>query len=326
VPTRFAVIGEALVDLVATEGGSYLAKPGGSPYNVALGLARLGQQVELFARAGRDGFGELLYTHVADSGVDLTGWTRAEQPTSLAVATLDAAGQASYDFYLDSTAALRYDAADLPAPGHIADVLHVGSLASWMAPSRELIGHAQRSAFRGGSTLVSYDPNVRPALLSSRDRAAELVETSIAMAHIVKASDADTQWLYPDRAPAEVAQRWLELGVTVVIITLGQFGATVFTRARPAFTRSAPSVTVVDTVGAGDAFTAGLLASLACSGVQELARLDLAVLNHPELLRSAVDRALEVASLTCERAGANPPTGAELARRFSPGLAIGVRR
>jgi fructokinase len=303
--TRFAVVGEALVDLVAS-GEQVSASPGGSPYNVAVGLARLGCAVRLHARAGRDAYGELLHDRAQASGVDLDGWRWTDEPTTRAVATLDADGQAEYDFDLDTTAALRFTAQEMAGLATDIDVLHLGSLASWLAPAHELIAAAQVAAFRSATTLVSYDPNVRPALLGSPDRAAATIEASIAAAHLVKASDADVAWLYPDADLEAVARRWLDLGPTAVVITRGGSGALAVVGDHAAVSRAAPAITLVDTVGAGDAFMAGLLSALpmlTTNAVRGLTGEELA-----DVLRSAS----VVAARTCERAGADPPWHREL--------------
>jgi len=191
-------------------------------------------------------------------------------------------------------------------------ILHFGSIASWTAPGdRHILDLASRMRGRG-DVLVSYDPNVRPRLLADPDSGRAAVEPGVRLAHIAKASEEDLAWLYPDRTLPEVARLWLRLGATVVIVTGGANGADVFLGTDPALHRPAPAVTVADTVGAGDAFTAGLLASLSWHGLQSPALLGRC---HAGDLADVVDDAITVAALACERPGADPPTFAEFASR-----------
>ena len=200
----FTVGGEALVDLVG-QSPHFTAHAGGSAYNVAITLARLGAPVSLIARTGRDEFGAMLETKARESGVSFDRWQIVDEPTSLAVATLDAAGSAQYDFYFDGTAGLGWDdsVVDLaPTSG----VLHLGSIATWRPPSAGMLQALQRRAYESGATLVCYDPNVRPALIADRDAARASIERCISAAHLVKASDEDVEFLYPGTELAEVAE------------------------------------------------------------------------------------------------------------------------
>jgi fructokinase len=163
-----------------------------------------------------------------------------------------------------------------------------------------------------GDVLVSYDPNVRPRLLPGPGAGRVAVERGVRLAQIAKASREDVAWLYPDRAVPEAARIWLRLGATMVIVTDGADGADVFMATAPALHRPAPAVTVADTVGAGDAFTAGLLASLGWHGLHSPALLGRC---RPGDLASVVDDAATVAALACERPGADPPSLAEFTSR-----------
>jgi fructokinase len=292
-------MGEALIDLVADGTGAYQARPGGSPYNVAIGLSRLGVRTCLMARLADNAFGRQLRAHAESEGVDLRAAPRAGEPTTLAVVSLDDEAQATYDFYLEGTADWQWtpeEAARLPEE---TAVLHVGSIASWTAPGSEVIHELARS-FQG---LVSYDPNVRPLLLGSPARGRELVERTVGVAHLVKASSEDLAWLYPGEALDSVAGRWCQLGALLVVVTDGGNGAHVFQHGASGRHRPGRAVDVIDTVGAGDSFTAGLLSGLI--GVP-LADLDAARLDD------LVDRAILASSITCTRAGADPPTAADL--------------
>jgi fructokinase len=311
VTVTVTVIGEAIIDLLpAGPPRTFQAVPGGSPYNVAVGLARLGHRASLMARMGETAFGRILRDHVRAEGVDLHAAPRAAQPSTLAVVSLDAEARASYYYYLDGTADWQWTAEEIGRAPEETAVFHFGSLAAWTPPGDarvlELAGRLQKR----GDVLISYDPNVRPGLLIDHRRSQPVVERAIRLAHLAKASSDDVAWLYPDRTTDEVARHWLELGPTVVVITSSTDGAYAYTAQGPPVRRPALDVAVVDTVGAGDSFTAGLLGSLierGRYGPADLARCP------AEQLAGALDDAILVASLNCERRGNDPPTAADVA-------------
>jgi fructokinase len=301
------VLGEALIDLVPNGApGGYHARPGGSPFNVAVGLARLGHRTALMARLADNAFGRQLRGHAAGAGLELGHAPHAAEPTTLAIVSLDEQAQATYDFYLDGTADWQWtaaEAADLP-PG--TSVLHLGSLASWTAPGADHV-HAVASGLHAEDrVLISYDPNIRPRLLPGPQAARPLIERYVGVAHVVKASLDDIAWLYPGDEPDTVAEHWLALGAPVVVVTHGSRGATLHRRGG-AIHRPGRVIEVVDTVGAGDAFTAGLLSALARRGVHDPATLRG---SSAQLLTAALDDAILVSALTCQRAGADPPYAA----------------
>jgi fructokinase len=307
---EITVIGEAIIDLVPGDQPRTLhAVPGGGPYNVAIGLARLGHRTTLMARLADNAFGRLLREHAQAEGVGLGAAPRAAEPATLAVVSLDAAAQASYDFYVEGTADWQWTAEEISrAPGGTA-VLHFGSIASWTPPGdARILGLAHQLRGRG-DVLVSYDPNVRPGLLADHGHGERMIERAVRLAHLVKASTDDIAWLYPDRRPDEVARHWLRLGPSVVVITASADGADAFTAHGLAVHRPARDITVVDTVGAGDSFTAGLIGSLIRhdqSGPSALARCP------ADRLAGALDDAILVASLNCQRRGNDPPTIADV--------------
>jgi fructokinase len=306
---RLTVIGEALIDLVPrADPGSYQAQPGGSPFNVAIGLARLGHRTALMARLADNAFGNLLRAHAGAEGLDLGAAPLATEPTTLAVVGLDRDGRANYDFYLQGTADWQWSEAELARQPEDTAVLHTGSLASWTSPGSEVIYTATAKLHQGDRTLISYDPNVRPALLGEPAAGRERVERFVGVAHVVKASSEDVEWLYPDSPLGEVAECWLALGALLVIITDGPRGAEFFQPGRPPAHRPGQEVTLADTIGAGDAFTAGLLGGLARRG---LVTPDLLRRCPPGLIADVVDEAVLVSALTCERVGADPPYAAD---------------
>jgi fructokinase len=302
-----AVIGEALIDLVETDDDApRLAHPGGGPYNVAIGLARLGRPTHFVGRLSRDPLGSMLRSHAARSAVDLSLCADAVEPTTVALVELDAGGGASYRFGIDGTADFQWTDAEL---GRIPDeigAVHFGSLASWLPPGDAAIMR-RVAQLRLAGAAVSYDPNVRPQLQPDAGLAREQVEQAVALAHLVKTSSDDIAWLRPGRAVADVAADWLALGAGAIVVTRGGDGATAYTSAGEVSRPPVP-VEVVDTVGAGDAFMSGLIDSLARHDM--LTPEAIATAPYGELL----DDAALVAAITCSRAGANPPRRAELTR------------
>jgi len=262
------------------------------------------------ARLADTAFGRILRDHAEAEGVDLHAAPSAAEPATLAVVSLDPQARASYDFYLNGTADWQWTAGETGrAPAENA-ILHFGSIASWTPPGDAEIGNLARRLRERGDVLISYDPNVRPGLLADPGHGREVAERAIGLAHLAKASSDDIAWLYPELSPADVARRWLELGATVVVITSSADGASAYTAHGSPVRRPALDVTVVDTVGAGDSFTAGLIGSLLSRG--QYAPADLARCPADQLA-GALDDAILVASLNCERRGNDPPTAADVA-------------
>jgi fructokinase len=306
------VIGEALVDLVKDPAaGGYREAPGGSPFNVAIGLARLDNRTSLMARLSDDRYGLLLRSTAAAEGIDLQAAPRAAERATVATATVDAAGQVTYEFDMDGTADWQWTAAELRDLNPGTELLHFGSIASWTPPGDARIAELVGELRAGDGVLISYDPNVRPAVFGGRDRGIEMVERSVRDAHVVKASREDVEWLYPAIAPADVAARWNRLGAKLVVVTDGADGATAYRGTRAPLHRPGRQVTVVDTIGAGDAFTAGLLTGLARRRLYRNHRLE-GIADGA--LADIIDEAVLVSAITCEREGADPPRLDDLAR------------
>ena len=299
--TSIAVVGEALVDVISDAHGTR-RHPGGSPLNVAVGLARLGHDATLVTRLGDDADGTLLQEHLGAAGVHLANGAVDRAATSLALASLDSAGRAEYVFRLDWRLP---EVALPPATQHV----HTGSIAVFLEPGAAQVGALVRQ-HRPRST-ISFDPNVRPAIVGALQPARERVEELVASSDVVKVSDEDLAWLEPGRSVTDVAREWLARGPSLVVVTRGGEGA-VAVAACGEVEVEAPAIALVDTVGAGDAFMSGLL--------DDLARRDLLGAERREALRSVrtqvlaqvVGHAVHVAALTCTRAGAEPPTRDEL--------------
>ena len=300
-----AVIGEALVDVVETgDDEPRLARPGGSPYNVALGLARLEAPVRFVGRLSGDPLGAILRRHAERSAVDLSLCVDAHEPTTVALVELDEAGAAQYRFGVDGTADFLWTAAELArVPDDVAAV-HFGSLASWLPPGDALIA-ARVAQLGAAGAAVTYDPNVRPHLQPDGAAARAQVEGVLPIVDLVKTSEEDLAHLHPGTDVEKVAAGWLAAGPVAVVVTLGGDGSLVVTEAGTVAVPPRP-VDVVDTVGAGDAFMSGLLDALHRGGW--LRRDALATAPWPDVL---ADAGL-VAALTCARAGANPPRRSEV--------------
>lgn len=299
------VAGEALVDLIPS--GDSLLRPtaAGSPLNVAVGLGRLGVAAAFVGTVSTDRFGDVLATRLDDAGVALDLVTPVDAPTTLAVVHLDDEGRASYGFYLTGTSAAALRTEVLPTlPDGAALHVSFGAIGPTHRPAGEaLLDLLHREA---GRRLVSLDPNVRPAALDAPT--VDRLERAVAVCDVVKASEEDLALLHPDTAPEAVAARWADSGPALVVVTRGPDGAVAF---GPSGRLEVPGrqVDVVDTVGAGDAFTSGLLAGAARLGLLDGAALRTA---ETDALQEVLEHAVRVSALTCTRPGADPPTAAEL--------------
>ena len=302
---RALVIGEALVDVVNRTGGTREQHPGGSPANVALGLARLGRGVDLLTWIAPDANGDAIRDHLAASGVALLPGSDSAARTSVATAVLDAHGAASYAFDLSWRVPDRW--ASPPTPPL---VVHTGSIAAVLEPggpdvARILIAHRD-------SATITYDPNVRPSLMPPPRATRPIVESFVELADVVKVSDEDLTWLYPTRDPLESGRLWTTAGPALVVITKGAAGATGLTAAGAQVEVAAPRTEVADTVGAGDAFMSGLIDGLWSAGLLG-APLRQALRDADSRdLRTVLRRCTLAAAVTVSRHGADPPTAAEL--------------
>lgn len=304
-----AVIGEAIVDLVPPSAGAVpVAHAGGSPFNVAIGLARLGQHTVFVGRLSTDEYGSMLRAHAREAGVDLSCVVDATQPSTTADVQLTADGVAEYVFPTSGTADFQWRQEELDRVPQSVGHIHFGSLASWLEPGAEVIDNFLASRTVDGT--ISYDPNVRPHLLPDHPQAVDVVERSVRHADIVKASSDDLDWLYPGVGLLDVARGWLALGPALVVVTDGSRGSVAVHRDLEPVARPAYEVAVVDTVGAGDAFTSGLIDALA--GRDLLNRTGLTAIERQQLADVLTEASI-VAALTCTRPGAEPPTRAELA-------------
>ncbi len=300
------VCGEALIDILPAADGTRRPVAGGGPFNCARALARLGAPTSFLGRLSTDGFGVMLRQELEADGADLSLVSYGPEPTTLAVAELDGDGLAEYEFFVQGTSAPNLTRDMLPER-LAADVkaVHVGTLGLVLEPmATTLTEMAERE---GEQRVLMLDPNIRPRLVTDATEYRGRLDALVARSTIVKASAADLAWLYPESDCEGGAARLLDLGARLVLVTLGAAGALAASSAGT-FRVAAPQVKVVDTIGAGDAFGAAVLAWL---HDHDALRPDLSL--DREELESMVGFACLVAAITCMRAGADPPWRSELA-------------
>ena len=297
------VCGEALIDLIPVRPGSDQRQviPGGGPANTAHALARLDIPTEFIGGLSDDQYGQRMRSEFIAGRVGLTFTPEHQLPTCLAIVSIDVDGGATYEFKIDGTATFAFTAENLPDPKVIQpDAIYIGTLATIIEPGasilKDWIIQAQDYA------PIIYDPNIRSSVISDRSRYQEVVKEWVALSNVVKASEDDLAWLYPETDPLEIARSWVSIGVQLVVITKGENGIVGVTENQEV---SIPGVKVevIDSVGAGDTVGAVLVEALVEFGLEKLTS---------ELLSHTLHRAALAAAITCSRAGANPPTKAEL--------------
>ena len=302
------VAGESLIDLVAAADGSERATLGGGPFNVARGIARLGRQVAFVGRLSSDPHGRGLRAALVADGVDLTWAPETDDPTLLAHAELDEHGAATYRFSPERSAASGLTAADVAGvAGQSTEELAVGTLGLVLEPMADAIEALVHAA--PPDALVLLDPNIRPAAIRDASAVRARLERLLRRVDVVKASVDDLGWLDPEAAPADAARDLVGTGPAVVFVTAGDQPVHVVTAAGVRLV-DVPHADVVDTVGAGDAFCAGFLAAWSAAGRTR------AELRDDAALVAAVTFAVRMATMTVTRAGADPPTLADLGGSF----------
>ncbi|WP_104043493.1 carbohydrate kinase family protein [Arthrobacter sp. ZGTC412] len=287
------VIGEALIDVVSTPEGTN-EHPGGSPANVAYGLARLGVSTGLLTAVGADRRGGVLREHLTGAGVTLLPGSRPLDRTSTATATITRDGSATYAFDI------TWDVEPLDRVHTPPKVLHTGSIASFLAPGAATVRTVLQQLRH--ECTITYDPNIRPALLGTHAEALRTFEDLVHLTDVVKLSDEDAEWLYPHKTVDETATHILKLGADLAVITKGSSGSLLAT---PSTSLSIPAVksAVVDTIGAGDSYMSALILGLLTRGTDGYA---------PSVLEQLGRTAAAAAAITVGRAGAKPPTAHEL--------------
>lgn len=304
-PPRIVVVGEALIDIVRSAHGEQSSHPGGSPANVAIGLAELGHPVDLATWIGaHDEHGRVIEAHLRDHGVNLMAASRGATRTPTAVALLDEHGSAEYQFDLE----WKLAEVDLAGVGH----LHAGSIAATLEPGGSTVLATMMRAHELGT--VSYDPNLRPSIMGHPHDVRSRIEECIGRSDVVKASADDVDGLYDGAPPEVIAELWGQLGPSLVVITSGGNGALLsVSHTGQRTTVPGQRVDVADTVGAGDSFMAGLISGLLDDGFlgslgarQRLRAADL------DAVLPAVRRGIATSAYTVRRAGAVAPTRRDL--------------
>lgn len=320
------VIGESLIDIVEDPTRSrHTQTPGGSPLNVAIALARLGFETALRTQLGDDRYGQTLRNYTMAAGVSLVEGIGKPALTSTATAILDPDGTANYTFDFD------WSITPMGSAMPKCRVTHAGSMAAYVAPGAQAVFDDVKAA--RSTSLISFDPNIRPGIQRDRRSARATTDRFVELADVVKASDADIRWLYPEENVESVLERWLARGAGIAVATLGASGAIGLTTSSRTVISAIPA-SVVDTVGAGDSYMAGLIVALAGCGNRGVGnRIRAPRLGDPggEVARNAMLLAARCAAITVSRPGADPPSLTELlgeeasthppgGRAFQPGV------
>ena len=290
------VCGEVLIDVLPT--GPVV---GGGPANTAKALARLGYKVDFIDGISTDAYGVSARKELARDGVGLSLALSSDKPTCTATVTLDSQGSASYEFVIDGTATFDFADSWLPDPERLKpSVLHIGTLVTIVEPASSVL--YKWAVKTGEFAPIVFDPNVRSSVVSDRDKYRAAVEKWVGISSVVKLSDDDISWLYPDQSMDEVAKGWIAGGLSLVVVTRGARGIIGYTEHGLEEVDSA-KVAVVDTVGAGDTVGGILVESIINHSVSGL---------QGQVLNAVLHRAVIAAGITVSRAGAQPPRLHEL--------------
>jgi fructokinase len=305
--------GEALIDFVPLEGGiGYRPLPGGSIFNIAIGLGRLNTPVGMFTKISTDFFGQLLVDYLHENGVSTKYLLREDGPTTLAFVSLPGEGkyEPKYVFYANQATDRSLTSEEIPQvlPEEIVG-LHFGSISLVLEPGATALETWMQRERR--NRILSLDPNVRPTLIRDRERYRIRFEAWLEAVDILRLSLADLEWLYPGTDPEPLIHRWLEIGPAVCILTRGESGAWAYTARGETANVSAPSVEVADTVGAGDTFLAASLSYLHQNG--KLENRDILLNLSSNELTECLSYGARAAAINCSRPGANPPYLYEMA-------------
>ena len=295
------VCGEELIDLIPGSDGVRVPHVGGGPANTAKALARLGHDVQFIDGISTDEYGVAARKELLDDEVKLDLALTSDKPTCLAIISLDANGGASYEFKIDGTATFDFDLKWLPDPSRYKpQVLHIGTLVTVIQPGADVLYDwaMQVAEF----APIVFDPNIRPSVMGDHDLYEAAVEKWAALSSVIKVSDDDMAWLYPGQKYEDVAQRWLNDGAALVVVTRGSNGIIGFT-ADGAVEIDGAKITVADTVGAGDTVGAIIVEAMIEKGILALTG---------DVLKATLHRAAVAAGITCSRKGAQPPYKHEL--------------
>lgn len=314
------VIGEALIDLIENryQPGSFNAVVGGANANVALALARRGAKHQFLGRLSNDDFGQMIRERLESNGVHTEYCVSTDELSTLVVVKIASQGIPSYTFYVNGTADWGWSAEELPTNNDFENVhataIQMGCLTMAMQPSSSVIEAWAREHFEQNSVTISHDINMRPALGFDAETERVRVERLNQISHLIKASDEDINWLYQLNEGAnldDIVRSWIGDSDRIVLVTRGADGTSIYRRSRRIDVPSR-AINVVDTVGAGDTFCANLLGQLSDADALGTDPFDRLANLSDDDLRGYVRVAAVAASITCERAGCEPPTRAEL--------------
>jgi fructokinase len=290
-----------LIDLIPGADGVRVAHVGGGPANTAKALARLGHDVQFIDGISTDQYGVAARKELLDDEVKLDLALTSDKPTCLAIISLDANGGASYEFKIDGTATFDFNLNWLPDPSRYKpQVLHIGTLVTVIQPSADVLYDwaMQVAEF----APIVFDPNIRPSVMGDHDLYEAAVEKWAALSSVIKVSDDDMAWLYPGQKYEDVAMRWINDGVALVVVTRGSQGIIGIT-ADGSVEVDGAKITVADTVGAGDTVGAIIVEAMIEKGILALTG---------EVLKAVLHRAAVAAGITCSRKGVQPPYKHEL--------------
>jgi fructokinase len=290
-----------LIDLIPGADGVRVAHVGGGPANTAKALARLGHDVQFIDGISTDQYGVAARKELLDDEVKLDLALTSDKPTCLAIISLDANGGASYEFKIDGTATFDFDLKWLPDPSRYKpQVLHIGTLVTVIQPGADVLYDwaMQVAEF----APIVFDPNIRPSVMGDHDLYEAAVEKWAALSSVIKVSDDDMAWLYPDQKYEDVAKRWISDGAALVVVTRGSQGIIGIT-ADGSVEVDGAKITVADTVGAGDTVGAIIVEAMIEKGILALSG---------DVLKAVLHRAAVAAGITCSRKGAQPPYKHEL--------------
>ena len=294
------VCGEVLIDELPSG-----AVVGGGPANTAKALARLGHEVAFIDGISTDAYGVKARAELVADGVDLSLSNSSDLPTAVAVVTLAGDGSASYEFKLDKTATFDFNSSWLPDPSRYKpQVLHIGTLATLVQPGADVLFDWALAC--ADFAPVVFDPNIRPQVMSDREKYVAIVEKWVGISSVVKLSDDDFKWLYPGKSPESIAEQWLQGGVALVVMTRGADGLVGYT-SDGVVEVAGEKVNVVDTVGAGDTVGAIIVQGLITDGLLNM---------RGSVLKDVLHRAAVAAAITCSRVGAQPPYAHEIRERL----------
>ncbi len=294
------VAGEVLIDLIPNA-DQYQAVVGGGPANTAIALAKLGVKTSFIDGISSDEYGQMTKAELHSANVLLDYLQYSNKPTCTAKVTLSKSGGATYEFVIEDTATFDFSTQWLPDPQSLKpSLLHIGTLATVIEPGASVLFEWAQSVAQVAP--IVFDPNIRPAVLGDRNEYLKKVEKWVEISSAVKVSDEDLSWLYPGKAIDEIVNEWLEVGVEIVVVTLGDKGITAY-RKNEQISVDAVKVVVADTVGAGDTVGAVLVEAIVNIGLDKLTG---------EALQTMLHRAVKAAAITVSRTGANTPSKEEI--------------